>query len=99
MKIKRKNIIIFSVIFVSILIIIYFVFEKQESCSEYNECPPSNEEIEKLLKPQREVIQQAEEYKPEGVCAQVITPAYHEMTGAEFEFPTSCLPSGWSPKD
>lgn len=43
-------------------------------------------------------IKKAKEYKPKGICLTVMTPAVHKITGAEYEFSSSCLPEDWEPK-
>lgn len=42
-----------------------------------------------------EAIRQAQNYQPEGVCTQVLTPATHKATGAKYTFNNGCLPPGW----
>lgn len=45
----------------------------------------------------QEALRQAKEYAPNGLCADVITPAIHKATGVQYEFPSSCIPDGWNP--
>lgn len=40
-------------------------------------------------------IKEAKNYRPSGVCAQVITSAHHVATGVTYTFPSSCIPPGW----
>lgn len=47
------------------------------------------------IDPQAQAIEQAKQYRPEGVCAMVLTPAVHTATGAKYTFPSGCLPAGW----
>lgn len=44
---------------------------------------------------QAEAIKQAQEFQPEGGCLTVLTPAVHKSTGAQYTFPSSCVPEGW----
>jgi hypothetical protein len=49
---------------------------------------------------QKDAIIEAErwlKYDKFGFCVQVITPAVHTDTRAEYEFRDSCLPPGWKP--
>ncbi len=48
---------------------------------------------------QEEAIRQAEAFEPDGICAQVLTPAVHEETKARYTFPNSCMPGGWQPEN
>lgn len=57
------------------------------------------EQAEATPENQREVLRQARSYKPQGSCAQVMTPAVHAATGAVHTFTTSCLPEGWAVSD
>lgn len=57
------------------------------------------EQAEATPENQREVLKQARAYKPQGSCAQVMTPAVHLATGAVHTFTTSCLPDGWEVSD
>jgi hypothetical protein len=46
---------------------------------------------------QAAAIRQAKAYKvPTGtVCAEVVTPAIHQASGAQYTFPNGCLAPGW----
>jgi hypothetical protein len=45
-----------------------------------------------------DAVRQAERYRPTGTCIQVLTPAVHTATGAEYTFSSGCLPDGWEAK-
>ena len=49
-----------------------------------------------IAQTKEEAIHQAQEYHPEGICADVMTLAEHKATGATLTFSSSCLPPGWS---
>jgi hypothetical protein len=42
------------------------------------------------------VYRQAETYSPGGFCGQAITRAKHDITGITYNFPSTCIPDGWS---
>lgn len=44
-------------------------------------------------------LQEAAAYRPDAICADVITPAVHNQTGAAFTFPSACVPPGWTPEE
>lgn len=52
---------------------------------------------QKINQPQtREAaIRQAQEYEPDSNCIHMSTFAVHEATGAQYSFPSGCLPPGW----
>jgi uncharacterized membrane protein YedE/YeeE len=43
-----------------------------------------------------DALRQAKEFKSNGVCATVMTPATHTASGAKNTFGSSCLPQGWT---
>jgi amino acid permease len=47
---------------------------------------------------QEQAIEQAQEYRPKGVCTMALVPAVHEATGARYTFPSGCLAPGWKPE-
>lgn len=53
---------------------------------------------ESIVEEKSKAIQQAKEYKPEGVCTMALVDAVHIETGAEYTFPSGCLAPGWEPK-
>jgi hypothetical protein len=48
-------------------------------------------------KTKEEAITQAQQYESEGACKQALTPGIHRATGAEYTFPSGCMPEGWEP--
>ena len=47
------------------------------------------------------VLEEARTYEPnpDEVCSMVLTDALHVESGAEYTFPSSCMPDGWKPTD
>jgi hypothetical protein len=42
-----------------------------------------------------EALQEAAQFKPTGICPQVVTPARNLASGATYTFATGCIPDGW----
>ena len=42
-----------------------------------------------------QAIKEAENYRPDGMCTTVMTPARHIDSGATYTFLSGCLPNGW----
>ena len=55
-------------------------------------------DFDNLDRQQAIAIQQAKDYRPDGICTQVVTRAVHEKSGATYTFSNGCLPPGWKAK-
>lgn len=87
----KRWFIVFAIIVVATGIVgavLYNVYDPTANTSQYDNRAIARQEAEA----------QARVYAPpEGTsCAQVVTPAVHDETGASFTFPSSCLAPGWS---
>lgn len=55
----------------------------------------SSQDQPSQVKTPEQAIQQAKDYQPQTTCTQAVTPAIHEATGAQYDFPTGCIAPGW----
>ena len=71
------------------------ILELEKQISELKKIQDTTNNTIPIAQTKEEVIHQAQEYHPEGMCADVMTLAIHQTTGATHTFSSACLPPGW----
>lgn len=83
----NKSIIIAGLV-LGVISVLFFGFVYVEQMQDM-----SNEENKQRMR--EHAIEEAQQYMPDGECADTLTPALHTNSGAEYTFPNNCLAPGW----
>lgn len=77
----------------------FVLYNRQNDSNSSSQTPEPQDPPDPADEAKKEAIRQAQSYTADEVCAQVLTPAVHNQTGASYVFPAACVPEGWTPEE